>query len=231
MKPKISILFYPKGSNTSKKNTVPIYLRVTVQGRRLEISTDRFIEPAQWQSGKQRVKGNSEKAQIFNAHFTNLENDVYKAVNQLELIGREINRENLRLCLKGEVNSSDSLISLFVAHNNRVAGLVNKDYAVGTSKRYTTTLDKVKAYIRHTLKSSDIALSNLDYGFISGFDVYLKTVDNLSHNTAMKYIKNLKKVIKEGILLGKIKQIPSLDLNALTSILTKVTFLLMNCVL
>jgi hypothetical protein len=39
MKNKISILFYAKSAKTSKTGLIPIYLRITVDGVRIEIST------------------------------------------------------------------------------------------------------------------------------------------------------------------------------------------------
>ncbi|WP_255594516.1 Arm DNA-binding domain-containing protein [Pontibacter sp. HSC-14F20] len=41
MDTKISILFYGRKAD----NLLPIYLRVTLQGRRLELSTHRYISP------------------------------------------------------------------------------------------------------------------------------------------------------------------------------------------
>ena len=48
MKNKIAILFYAKSAKASKNGLLPIYLRITVDGVRIEISTSRFVEKSKW---------------------------------------------------------------------------------------------------------------------------------------------------------------------------------------
>lgn len=62
MDTKISILFYGRKAKTTKDNLVPIYLRVTLQGRRLELSTHRYVSPERWSVEVGKVKGSSADA-------------------------------------------------------------------------------------------------------------------------------------------------------------------------
>ncbi|PKV63540.1 Arm DNA-binding domain-containing protein [Pontibacter ramchanderi] len=48
MDTKISILFYGRKAKTTRDNPLPIYLRVTIQGRRLELSAHRYVSPDLW---------------------------------------------------------------------------------------------------------------------------------------------------------------------------------------
>ena len=48
MDTKISILFYGKTAKTTKDNLLPIYLCVTINGKRFETSTHRHITPSKW---------------------------------------------------------------------------------------------------------------------------------------------------------------------------------------
>ncbi len=41
---KISILFYSRIASKTKDNLVPIYLRITIDGKRIEQTTKRFVE-------------------------------------------------------------------------------------------------------------------------------------------------------------------------------------------
>ncbi|MDO6390097.1 Arm DNA-binding domain-containing protein [Pontibacter sp. BT731] len=63
MDTKISILFYGRKAD----NLSPIYLRVTLQGRRLELSTHRYISPERW----------SAKARSVNAYLDTLRAKAY----------------------------------------------------------------------------------------------------------------------------------------------------------
>jgi site-specific recombinase XerD len=48
-------------------------------------------------------------------------------------------------------------------------------------------------------KREDVMLKELNFEFISDFEDYLKVENHCSHNTAIKYIKSLKKVIKMSL--------------------------------
>ena len=68
MNAKISVLFYAKKSKTKSNLRVPIYLRITVNGKRAEFSTGKDVEISKWSSAQNRLKGNSEEARAINSH-------------------------------------------------------------------------------------------------------------------------------------------------------------------
>jgi integrase len=55
--------------------------------------------------------------------------------------------------------------------------------------------DHIKAFLSYKYRVSDILLMDLNFSFAQDYELYLKTVRNCSHNTTVKYIKNLKTVI------------------------------------
>lgn len=48
MNAKLSILFYAKRAKTATEGFVPIYIRVTINGERIELSTNRYTLPEKW---------------------------------------------------------------------------------------------------------------------------------------------------------------------------------------
>lgn len=77
MDTKISILLYGKKSRITTDNLLPIYLRVTVSGKRFEASTHRYIAPGKWSVEAGRVKGNTEEARRVNAYLDLLRSKAY----------------------------------------------------------------------------------------------------------------------------------------------------------
>jgi hypothetical protein len=61
MDTKISILFYGCKARTTQDNLLPIYLRVTINGQRFEISTQRYLEAYKWSFPAGKAKGNTEE--------------------------------------------------------------------------------------------------------------------------------------------------------------------------
>jgi hypothetical protein len=62
MKNKIAILFYTKSSRALNNGLLPIYLRITVDGVRIEVSTSKYVEKSRWSVEAGKIKGNSEEA-------------------------------------------------------------------------------------------------------------------------------------------------------------------------
>ncbi|MEX2234290.1 MAG: site-specific integrase [Cyclobacteriaceae bacterium] len=73
-------------------------------------------------------------------------------------------------------------------------GLIGKGVAEGTYKRYVVTYGKIQRFLKAKYKVTDLALCELKYKFITDFEYFLKTTDNLDHNTCISYIKKLKKI-------------------------------------
>ncbi|WP_395047491.1 Arm DNA-binding domain-containing protein [Flavobacterium sp.] len=48
MKTKVSILVYANRAKASVNGLVSMYIRITVNGQRIELSTNRFVEISKW---------------------------------------------------------------------------------------------------------------------------------------------------------------------------------------
>ena len=84
MKNKIVNHFYVKESKKDSNEEAPIYLRITVNGERAEISTNRRINPANWDKASERVAGRSESARIINSTLNNILGKVEKQFSGLD---------------------------------------------------------------------------------------------------------------------------------------------------
>jgi len=85
MKNKIVRHFYVKDVKKDRKGMALIYLRITVNGERAEISTDRRVKPDDWDTTTERVYGRSEPARIVNVALDNLAGKVEKYFSNLYL--------------------------------------------------------------------------------------------------------------------------------------------------
>ena len=59
MKTNFSLLFYMKKQKNYTKGAAPIYLRITVAGKRAETTTGRECEPDRWNAKTGRISGTS----------------------------------------------------------------------------------------------------------------------------------------------------------------------------
>lgn len=83
-----------------------------------------------------------------------------------------------------------------------VEAKVGKDYSTGTLKHYKTSKKRLQEFLKSKIKSDDIALSKVDFGFLTAFDLFLKTDKKVMPNTALTYHKHLKKGLQYRYFVG-----------------------------
>ena len=181
MRNKITTHFHLKSST--------IYLRITVNGERSEISTDRKISPGTWNKVSERVNGRSEAAKMTNSYLNNLLAKVDRYLTSED----EITVLQVISDLKG---TGASKVTLFYAYEHHIASmekLTGSVYTVSTVKKYKYSFNSLQRY------TDDIRLSELNYKFIEGYHAYMRGTEGLLHNLAAKNIKNLYRVINMSI--------------------------------
>lgn len=191
-----SILFYIKRAKVNNLGVCPIYTRVTVNTKRFEFSTNKYINPDKWSSEGSKVKGATEEARTINSHLDYLKNQVIEAEKKLFKKDITLNSENLKNELFGAAENKRMLVPIFQDHNNKIKELVGKEYAPGTLERYTTSLKHTIEFIQWKYNVSDIDITKIDHAFITDYEFWLRSVRNCANNTAVKYIKNFNKIIK-----------------------------------
>ena len=196
MKTNFSMLFYLKKQKNYTSGLAPVYLRITVEGERAEVTTNRECEPEKWNSHSGRAIGTKESIKSLNAFLDNLQSDAYEAHRYLHENGKMITAESIKNRMLGKSEKSYMLIELFKEHNSKVASLVGKDFAPATHKRYETSLRHTQAFLKFRFGVIDINIEKIDNAFITAFDYYLRTTNKCNNNSTIKYIKNLGKIIR-----------------------------------
>jgi site-specific recombinase XerD len=196
MKTKITLHFYAKSTKANAAGLLPIYVRLTVDGNRMEFSTKKFIDSAKWSPETSKMKGNTEHARSLNEYLDLMKSKIFDI--QMELIHRNelLTIKIFKNRLLGIQEQQRMLIPIFKDHNNKIKELVGKEYAPGTLERYNTSLKHTIEFLEWKYNLSDIEISKIDHAFITEYEFYLRSVRNCANNTAVKYIKNFNKIIK-----------------------------------
>ena len=195
-----SILFWlQKHKISSKTGEAPISCRVTVDGRRVEISTGKKTLPEKWNANGDKVKGSGNDARLINDYLVKMKNRIIKIHDKLEEADQYISAEIIKDTFLGKTSGQYSLLELFEYHNDQMKAQIGKEFALATYTRYETTLSHIRDFIKHQYKREDFLLQDLKYPFIADFEFYLKTVRNCNHNSTLKYIRNFRKIINLAI--------------------------------
>jgi site-specific recombinase XerD len=203
-----NLLFFIKKSKIKANGTAPIYLRITIDGAPKEIASKRYIQPDKWDNKLQKASGVSDEVKSLNRYLKTLEQEVYDAHYNMMKDKTTATASILKAKLQGTEQRARMLVPIFQDHNNKVETLVGQEFAPGTLERYKTSLKHTIEFLRWKYSVSDIDIKEIDHSFVTEYEFFLRSVRKCANNTAIKYIKNFKKIIKICISNGWLDKDP-----------------------
>lgn len=192
--------FQVKSSKKNEFGKAPIYARITINEVRTEFSLKRFIEPDRWINKAGIAKGNTEEIRALNAHIMAVRTALFQHYNRLLETGKAITADTVKNSYFGITEKSKTIMEVFQYHNDQMKSLIGKEYSFGTHERYATALNHTKEFIEYKYNVSDFPIKQVNHEFITEYEYFLKAVRKCSHNTAIKYLTNFKKIMR--ICLG-----------------------------
>ena len=196
----------------AKANLIPIYMRVYIDGKKFEINTNCSTTSKLWDPVKMQLKSGAVNADLVNQKLATLKAQVQKTFYQIAAEKDTVDPIELRDKLvprKAELPKLKTIQDAFEYHNIKMREQVAADIVVSrTFQRYVITQNKVMAFIKKQYKKTDMPLEEMRMRFITEFEHYLLTTDQLQSNTAHKYIKNLKKIMNLAVSLDWIPSNP-----------------------
>lgn len=203
------LLFYLKKPRKYQKGSLPIYLRLTVDGKRSEIATKRRCDdPGRWNAAAGRMTGNKEAIKILNTHLDVLQSKVYETYKDLLQCGANITAKAIKNKLQGIGERPHMVLEVFRFHNEQLKILIGNGFSPLTHKRYETALEHTQEFIAWKYRISDLEIAKLSVEFITEFEFYLRSVRKCGHNTTVKYLTNFKKVVGQCVQKGWLAKNP-----------------------
>lgn len=205
----LSILFYIRKKGTSDPNMATIYLRITVNGKRAEVSTMRKVSISKWNAKANKVMGYTSEAKQTNRNLDIIKNRLYEIYQNLSSDNMEVvSAKSIRDEYIGSNKRRKLTLELFEEHNLRMERLVGKEFSFRTLQRYKTTKKHLTKFIETNYSLNDYAVNKIDVSFVNGFIYHLKAEQNLSHNSALKYVAYFKKIIRVAYANGWLDKDP-----------------------
>lgn len=177
-----------------KDGKSPIYLRVTLDGDTFEKSLNRSTSSKHWNKDTKRVKSSDKQSDVINEYLDIIRSKVLKSYNQLLLETDHVTLHKLKHRVLGK-GASRKLLDLYQEHNERIEERVGVEYVKATYQKYEVIKRYTADFIKDKYDQNDIYCNDIDLEFIEDFELFLKKEKSLSHNTALKYVKFLKKII------------------------------------
>ena len=223
------INFVCRASKAKKDGLSPLELSIIINGKRKYITLDRNVKVANFDSKKQKVKGDA----AINEYMVALKVKCYGIETEMMKNGMDVTMDSFVDVFKNGFKANTITILQLFRERNELFGkkIANGVVTGSTLEKYKVTMDYVAAYIK-TLKKDDIMVKEITPMFIEDFFVYL--VGLMSNNTAIQKMKHLKKILRMAVEEGYIsvspfkmtlkneqKEVPPLTLDELRKIKNK----------
>ncbi|WP_423130308.1 Arm DNA-binding domain-containing protein [Gaoshiqia sp. Z1-71] len=158
---RITINLSLKNSKSGSTGKTPVYARITLEGRRAEISTGIFVDPEQWDNHRQLISGKGEPVTILNNRLSKFVSKVNDFYNQLVAIGEDFDITDLKERITGPKNQKQ-VRDMFDLTIQSVEGKLGHGYTYSTLKHYRTCRKRLDEFIRKQYGRTDMALSRVN---------------------------------------------------------------------
>jgi site-specific recombinase XerD len=200
MRTTLSLLFSLRKPKNYQSGEMPIYLRVTVDGQRTEMAISRKCDPERWDAVTGRAIGSKAESRTLNAYLDDIQFKIHELQRRMSDADELITAETIKNRFVGKAEKARTLVAIFEDHNTKMKSLVGQEFEKSTLQRYETCLMHCKEFMQWQYNISDIPVTKINFAFLTDFEYYLRSVRKCGNNSAIKYIKNLGKIVR--ICLG-----------------------------
>lgn len=197
-----TVIFFTRKSR-SIPNQLSIYVRITVDGKRAEISLKRSIPSKEWDNSRNRGRGGSQRIRALNAYLDSVYGDLLDCHKELLEDNKVVSSNAIKSRYLGEDDNSKTLMELIKYHNENMSVVLKE----GTMKNYYTTEKYLHRFLSKKRKVNDVRLKQLNYAFVTDFEHFLRNYRDskknllLGNNGVMKHLERFKKMLNLAVKL------------------------------
>ncbi len=197
-----TVIFFTRKSR-SVPNQLSIYVRITVDGKRAEISLKRSIPSKEWDNSRNRGRGGSQRIRALNAYMDSVYGELLDCHKELLEENRLVSSDAIKCRYLGEDDYSKTLRELIKYHNENMSVVLKE----GTMKNYYTTEKYLYRFLAKKRKVNDVRLKQLNYAFVTDFEHFLRNYRDskknllLANNGVMKHLERFKKMLNLAVKL------------------------------
>lgn len=207
------ICFYIQKSRIAKDGQVPILLRVTINGQRSVASVNLKVNPKNWNAVAGKSTANTRKDDEVNARLDTIRLRVMQIYREMELDRESISAQKIVDKYLGRDSKPEiMLLDIFREHNERCHKLIGNGMASATVVRYETSYKHTATFIESVYNKQDVPIAEIDHKFITDYEFWLRTERKCNHNSATKYLKNFKKIIRIALANDYISKDPFVNI-------------------
>ena len=190
-----NILFYVKRNAAKANGKMPIMGRITVNGQAIQFGAKTEVSPKLWDTKSGKAVGKTQEVIEINGILESIRATMTKIYRELQERETTVTPERIKNIFFGVEIQQQMLLELFKKHNEDVESLVGVSKSKATYQKYEVTRKHLTNFIKEKYNRSDVAIKEIDYIFITDFEVYLLTTCGCNSNTTAKFMQFFKRIV------------------------------------
>ena len=184
---RLTINFLMKKARLKPNGEIPIYVRFTLNSKRVELSTGIYCLPETWDDAVQQIRGRNETVRILNNRLNKIEDDIQDHYNQLKSSGEDFDVTTIKNRLL-HIDDSEGILMVFDYYLKNMHEKLGKGYSKETYKHYKSSRKRLATFIKDHYKKNDYLVQTIKFGFLDAFGV---AVISQVQNTVLKQDKTM----------------------------------------
>lgn len=190
-----NILFYLKRNAVKANGKMPIMGRITVNGQAIQFGAKVEASPKIWDTKAGKAIGKTQDVIELNGILESIKATMTKIYRELQERETTVTPERIKNIFFGVEIQQQMFLELFKKHNEDVEKLVGISKTKATLQKYEVTRKHLTKFIKEKYNRSDIGIKEIDYIFITDFEVYLLTTAGCNANTTAKFMQFFKRIV------------------------------------
>ena len=196
MRSTFKVLFFLKRDKQKKDGSVPVYCRITIDGKEARFGMKKNIDPKLWNVKEGKATGKSTESSEINALLEKTKAGIHKIYRDIQERENAVSAEKVKNIFLGIDSKQYMLLKAFDEHVEEKFNLIGKRIVKSTYNRYYYLRIRLSEFLTEKYHLSDIPLREINYQFIRDFEMYLLTVRGNKQSTIAQYLINLKKIVE-----------------------------------
>ena len=205
----MKLLFWLAKGRADRAGLAPVWARITLDSRSVEVSTQIKVKPADWDShGHGLIRGKTDLVYLQNARLTDIRAQITEIYHDLLRRRQPVTAKLIKLRYTGEHKAAYSVLEMAQV---LLANLESDpDYAPGTVRTYGTRIRALREFLE-SVGRKDLLCEEVETQTAKDFITYMRQKGSQTGH-AQKCARALKKVVDQAVAL---KVVPGNPLSAL----------------
>lgn len=207
-----TLTFMIRKAQQMKSGEVPVFARITMSGQRTEFNINRSVNPKNWNPSKGNSKGRSKRDVELNNYLDSIRVRISEIHAQLIKDEEVINPNVIKQHFLGKAEGPKMLCGVFNYVNEQHRERYDRgDICDGTYLRWKRCAEYLSEFIKKREGRDDIPIKKLSSGMVDDFEHFLRVSKGNSNNTAIRYVRYLKKVTRVALANKWLDEDPFID--------------------